>query len=356
MHQFPTYQPVPSGGGNPYQQPPAAGFNVQQPISPVAANMPRGASADNANPPEKEPQGVESEEVALNDNGGITRAMLYMVVEDGPLLSENGAKKTDAMSYLRGCMVRWAVIPMLVQTIFMYFLCLEVHYDNWPGEDSELTFSQRAISMLAIMIYFWSIADLFFLGTLRQWFLLTRGHYSGINRCTSILLFIWECCLLIALFVAGSLFIALNSGTELDAIMNALAVNYIIEIDDYITAFTSSMGGYQNAHVPSKVVMSESNQDWSGCYKTWVCISNNLICNPILPLVFAFAVLTLTHGGLLEDSSDLYFLLAVVAILVITSDFMCQCYKFICCCARDVDGMDSSSSEVYGMSRGKSDL
>merc|ERR1719266_124844 len=105
--QFPNYQPVPSGG---FQKP--ANFMVEAPQNAPMSHMPRGNSTDDANPPKKESKGIDSEEVALNDNGGITRAMYYMVVEDAPLMPGNGRQKTDSMAYLRSCMVRWAVIPM----------------------------------------------------------------------------------------------------------------------------------------------------------------------------------------------------------------------------------------------------
>lgn len=287
-----------------------------------------------------------AQEVELNAHGGLCRLFWYLTLKDGYAIPENKDNQ-ESLDFMTCCVLRWTFFPMIFQTFFLVYIA-KFCFDDFPLDYQVHDGWARLTSVAAVAIHIWSMVNFFFNEILRQHRII-RGA-SDIMRCRSKLicyvLYIWEITIFVAMVFLGSCFLA-KSETTIDAILNALGLEFILTIDNYVAEFTVVTGGIQTAYVPKKTVLPESNMDWLGCSRLFVCISLNVIFTPILPILAGWGACLLMDKGFVELGDDDIPIDAVICavlvffMLLISHNFI----TCICCCCGHGKGDESSSEE-----------
>merc|ERR1719319_174529 len=219
--------------------------------------------------------------------------------------------------------------PLVIQTIFMVVVAYNTWTDNWPDSPAH-DFETRVVVVLAIVVFVWGMTEYFFGHTMRQLWMLTEGRFSTCSLLMLWPLYIWESVLTLGLLVFGTWFLVLSE-TSMDAILNALALNYIVEIDDMVANHTTAIGGLGSCKVPSNTVLPETNKEWTSCSRIWALLSVNLVNQPILPLLWALLWCHVIDGNVL-DSDDfplaLVLVLGAIALVVLTSRASCKLLSY----------------------------
>lgn len=293
-------------------------------------------------------------EVELNTHGGLCRLLWYLTLRDSRLIRENEDKQ-ERLDGLTSCVLRWTFFPMIFQTIFLIFLAKE-NFEEFPRDDQVHDGWIRMVTVFAIAVYIWSMTNFFFNDILRQHRILAGA--AKILRCDSLFigwtLYIWEILIFIALIVLGSCFLA-KSETATDAILNALALEFILGIDNYVAEFVVATGGILTAYVPTPTVLPESNSEWRGCSRVWVCLALNLVFIPILPIVIGWVACLAMDKGLVEvdDVPVDAIIFGILLFLMIINSYPCLTY--CCCCFYNAmccnvrKPLYEDSEEMYGL-------
>jgi len=254
-------------------------------------------------------------------------------------------------------MTRASYYPLVIQTIFLVVVAHHTWPNLWPDEPVH-DMETRVVVILSLVVYFWAMAEYFFGHTLRQLWMLTEARFGTCAYIQCWIMWMWELILWGALLVFGTWFLVMSE-TALDAILNALALNYIVEIDDMVANHTTAVGGLNACQVPGNTVMPESNTEWTSCYKIYACLSVNFINQPILPLLWGLLWCHMIDGEVLNDNGDSVALIMVVAafvLVLLTSGLSCSLVNMCCCCCNKDDGFESSTEETGAYNFGSSSM
>merc|ERR1719510_304071 len=233
---------------------------------------------------------------------------------------------------------------MIFQTIFLVFIA-KFCFDEFPMDQQIHDGWTRIVAVFAIAMHLWSMTNFFFNDILRQYRVI-RGS-AGIMTCWSQtiawVMFIWEILIYLGLIVLGSCFLA-KSETPIDAILNCLALEFILGIDNYVAEFQNVTGGIMTAYVPSSTVLPESNKEWIGCSRVWVCLALNLVFTPIIPIAVGWVACLLMDRGVVEVGDDDIPVDAIIVgtlllFMILTAQ---HCLTWFCC-SRPREEADMSS-------------
>jgi len=270
---------------------------------------------------------LEFKEVEMNGDGGVYRAVMYMALHAGGWSTANyGGYKVQAgwKAWTRFC-----IVALMFQCTFLVGLAVTVISDlnasvavaSTPV--SEKSVFHRALAICGCAVFSYNILNVMTGPLLKTNYLLYNyksvcgvAHYNFACLIHGV-----DALITFGLLIFGMMFIGQSRQIQ-EIVLNTVALNFVLDIDEYIVKYTPQLGGIKTAEVPLPLLVPECNDVWPGYLMTLVLFCIQWIYDPYVPLIMGWLACKAVDGTLQPINSSWSFiglddvLISLVLVLV----------------------------------------
>lgn len=257
--------------------------------------------------------GDDTETVLIDDVGsqGVVMRALYFLARECHGVEATTPEADGGFGNMPADALPWefwafsAMWALAAQVILILLLNDVVNEQENRNSSAPAAFYVIAV----LVVHMYSMCTYFTGPFLKQMYLLSHINFDGSvspirSKIIAYLLVLFDVGIASAILLYGIVFL-INSGSSGDLLLNAVALSFILDVDDYLAKLTPNAGAAAEVEVPKCVVLPKYNPAWSETsMQVAMFLIGGWIATPVIPVgaaIVAFYWRTKLHSpGILE--------------------------------------------------------